>query len=152
MEPERLARAPPRTLTSHRSPLTPRPSPSPAPPWITENKAMLAELALLSSAQPHPAYASTSSAVQPMLTLAHFEAALERARQHNRLVVIKFYQATTAPDHRPRPQPQTTAPDQSPTAATGPSHPHTAPRRAATLTLPPDPEPEPEPMAEPGAL
>ena len=64
---------------------------------------MLAELALLSSAQPHPAYASTCSAVQPMLTLEHFEAALERARQHNRLVVIKFYQATTAPDHRPRP-------------------------------------------------
>ena len=71
---------------------------------------MLAELVLLSSAQPHPAYASTCSAVQPMLTLEHFEAALERARQHNRLVVIKFYQATTAPDHRPRPPPQTTAP------------------------------------------
>ena len=79
---------------------------------------MLAELALLSSAQPHPAYASTSSAVQPMLTLEHFEAALERARQHNRLVVIKFYQValsirpppqTTAPDHRPRPQPQARA-------------------------------------------
>ena len=75
---------------------------------------MLAELALLSSAQPHPAYASTCSAVQPMLTLEHFEAALERARQHNRLVVIKFYQVslstrpppqTTAPDHRPRPPP-----------------------------------------------
>ena len=75
---------------------------------------MLAELALLSSAQPHPAYASTCSAVQPMLTLAHLEAALERARQHNRLVVIKFYQATTAPDHRPRPPPQTTAPDHRP--------------------------------------
>ena len=75
---------------------------------------MLAELALLSSAQPHPAYASTCSAGQPMLTLEHFEAALERARQHNRLVVIKFYQValspralpqTTAPDHRPWPQP-----------------------------------------------
>ena len=93
------------TLTSHRSPLTPRPSASPAPPWITENKAMLAELALLSSAQPQPAYASSSSAVQPMLTLEHFEAALERARPHNRLVVIKFYQATTGPDHSPRPPP-----------------------------------------------
>lgn len=68
---------------------------------------MLAELALLSSAQPHPAYASTSSAVQPMLTLEHFEAALERARQHNRLVVIKFYQVALSI----RPPPQTTAPD-----------------------------------------
>jgi hypothetical protein len=66
---------------------------------------MLAELALLSSAQPQPAYASSSSAVQPMLTLEHFEAALERARPHNRLVVIKFYQATTGPDHSPRPPP-----------------------------------------------
>ena len=67
---------------------------------------MLAELALLSSAQPHPAYASTCSAVQPMLTLEHFEAALERARQHNRLVVIKFYQVSLST----RPPPQTTAP------------------------------------------
>ena len=92
---------------------------------------MLAELALLSSAQPHPAYAATCSAVQPMLTLEHFEAALERARQHNRLVVIKFYQVSLST----RPPPQTTAPDHSPTAATGPSHPHTAPRRAATLSL-----------------
>ena len=91
---------------------------------------MLAELALLSSAQPHPAYASTSSAVQPMLTLAHFEAALERARQHNRLVVIKFYQATTAPDHRPRPEPHRcdwaltsahgSAPGRHPNPTTGP--------------------------------
>ena len=64
-----------------------------APPWITENTEMLAELALLSSTQPNPAYSSTSSAVQSMLTLDDFEAALERARKHNRLVVIKFYQA-----------------------------------------------------------
>ena len=77
---------------------------------------MLAELALLSSAQPHPAYASTCSAVQPMLTLEHFEAALERARQHNRLVVIKFYQVALSI----RPPPQTTAPDHR-------TRPHTAP-------------------------
>ena len=77
---------------------------------------MLAELALLSSAQPHPAYASTSSAVLPMLTLEHFEAALERARQHNRLVVIKFYQVALSI----RPPPQTTAPDHR-------TRPHTAP-------------------------
>jgi len=54
---------------------------------------MLRELALLSRTQPNPAYSSTCSAVSAMLTLEDFEAALERARKNNRLVVIKFYQA-----------------------------------------------------------
>ena len=57
---------------------------------------MLRELALLSRTQPNPAYSSTCSAVSAMLTLEDFEAALERARKNNRLVVIKFYQAAQA--------------------------------------------------------
>ena len=77
---------------------------------------MLAELALLSSTQPNPAYSSTSSAVQSMLTLDDFEASLERARKHNRLVVIKFYQVARALEP----------------LRFGPSHPHPAPLRTAT--------------------
>ena len=124
MEPERLARA-----TLAPSPRMPHPSPSPAPPWITENTEMLAELALLSSTQPNPAYSSTSSAVQSMLTLDDFEAALERARKHNRLVVIKFYQVARALEPLR-------------------SHPHIRTR----LRFGPPPEPEPVPVPEPGAL
>ena len=74
---------------------------------------MLAELALLSSTQPNPAYSSTSSAVQPMLTLDDFEAALERARKHNRLVVIKFYQVARALEPL-RLGPRTSAPGSAP--------------------------------------
>ena len=90
---------------------------------------MLAELALLSSTQPNPAYSSTSSAVQSMLTLDDFEAALERARKHNRLVVIKFYQVARALE-----------PLRSP--------PHICTR----LRSGPPPVPKPVPVPEPGAL
>ena len=89
---------------------------------------MLAELALLSSTQPNPAYSSTSSAVQSMLTLDDFEVALERARKHNRLVVIKFYQVARALE-----------PLRSP--------PHICTRLRSGP--PPVPKPEPVPVPEP---
>ena len=62
-----------------------------APPWITENEQLLAELRARSSAEPKPSTASRSAAVAPIVSLAQLDAALRRAEAQGRLACVKYY-------------------------------------------------------------
>ena len=62
-----------------------------APPWITENAPLLAELAANSSSAPKAATASKSAKIISLLTLADLERALEVAEASGKLVVVKYY-------------------------------------------------------------
>ena len=64
--------------------------PRDAPPWITGNAQLLAELTATSST-PKPAFASSSEAIAPICTLADFEAAVGEAQRAGRILAIKFY-------------------------------------------------------------
>ena len=62
-----------------------------APPWITENEQLLAELRARSTADPKPSTASRSAAVAPIVSLAQLDAALGRAEAQGRLACVKYY-------------------------------------------------------------
>ena len=62
-----------------------------APPWITENEQLLAELRARSTAEPKPSTASRSAAVAPIVSLAQLDAALGRAEAQGRLACVKYY-------------------------------------------------------------
>lgn len=62
-----------------------------APPWITENDELLAELAATSEAQPKPATASRSPAIRSIQTLEELEIALETALATGRILAVKYY-------------------------------------------------------------
>ena len=62
-----------------------------APPWITENHELLAELAAASTKEPKAATASSSAAISSIVHLEDLQAALTRAQANNRLVVVKYY-------------------------------------------------------------
>ena len=62
-----------------------------APPWITENEQLLAELRARSTAEPKPSTASRSAAVAPVVSLAQLDAALRRAEAQGRLACVKYY-------------------------------------------------------------
>ena len=62
-----------------------------APPWITENAPLLAELAANSSSAPKAATASKSASVISLLSLADLERALEAAEASGKLVCVKYY-------------------------------------------------------------
>ena len=64
--------------------------PRDAPPWITGNAQLLAELTATSST-PKPAFASSSEAIAPICTLSDFEAAVGEAQRAGRILAIKFY-------------------------------------------------------------
>ncbi|EOD08127.1 hypothetical protein EMIHUDRAFT_106166 [Emiliania huxleyi CCMP1516] len=65
--------------------------PRAAPPWITENQALLDELRAASTAEPRAATASTSRHVSPIVSLEALEAAIARADAAGRLVAVKYY-------------------------------------------------------------
>ena len=60
-------------------------------PWITQNVELLAELAAKSSAVPDPTTASISPSISPIVSLAQFEAAIDRGASSGRLVCFKYY-------------------------------------------------------------
>lgn len=62
-----------------------------APPWITENEQLLAELRACSTAEPKPSTSSRSAAVAPIVSLAQLDAALGRAEAQGRLACVKYY-------------------------------------------------------------
>jgi thiol-disulfide isomerase/thioredoxin len=64
-----------------------------APPWITENSALLEELAASSTAEPKRATASATAAIRPIIHLSELEEALAAAEaaEPRRLVAVKFY-------------------------------------------------------------
>lgn len=64
--------------------------PRDAPPWITSNAGLINELAAQAAA-PKAAFASSTSAVSPILTLEEYEAAINRATEANRIAAFKFY-------------------------------------------------------------
>lgn len=62
-----------------------------APPWITENEELLAELAAGSTPEPKAAFASSSPAVSPVQTIEEFEAALQYAQSRGKVAAVKWY-------------------------------------------------------------
>ena len=62
-----------------------------APPWISENLDLLSDLTARSSFTPKPATASSVDAIQPIMTLEEFEAALTRAESSGHAAAFKFY-------------------------------------------------------------
>jgi len=62
-----------------------------APPWMTQNRELLAGLHAQSSAEPKAGFASTSESITSLLTLEELEAALARADARGRLLCVKYY-------------------------------------------------------------
>ena len=62
-----------------------------APPWITENSALMQELHEASSAEPKPATASDPRLVGSLLALEELSEAVARGTREGRLTVIKYY-------------------------------------------------------------
>jgi thiol-disulfide isomerase/thioredoxin len=62
-----------------------------APPWITENEQLLAELEAASAPHPKNATASKSDFVGSIQTIEQFESALDLAHSRGRIAVVKWY-------------------------------------------------------------
>ena len=62
-----------------------------APPWITENAALLEELASSSTAEPKRATMSSLESITNIQQLEQLETALAKGSADGRLVVVKFY-------------------------------------------------------------
>ena len=93
------ARVAPPPVDAHAGRVTARPviqlahgrDPRLAPSCVSENIELLSKLNASSAAKPHAAFASLSTAVAPLQSLAELDEALSAAAAENKLLVVKFY-------------------------------------------------------------